>query len=65
LNAQLKQRYNNFSVNKSYHEIRKALENNPKHCRERLLDPGKPNGVKKKFYNTNIIKEFDFVYERR
>ncbi|RZI60334.1 MAG: DUF3644 domain-containing protein [Pseudomonas sp.] len=65
LNAQLKQRYIDFSVNKKYHGIRKGLENNPKHCRERLLDPGKPNGVKKKFYNKNIIKEFDSYYERR
>ncbi len=65
LTKRLQLRFENFKVNKKYHDLRKALETNLKFCRERLLDPGKPEGQKKKFYNPNIVKAFDPHYLRR
>ncbi len=64
LTRRLALRYVDFKVNKKYHELRKALETNPKLCRERLLDPGNPKSLKKNFYSPNIIKEFDSDYQR-
>jgi hypothetical protein len=64
LTKRLSLRYSNFKVNIHYHKIRKTLESDPKFCRERLLDPGNPSGLKKKFYSPNIIKEFDPYYDR-
>lgn len=64
LTKRLSLRYKYFKANAHYHKVRKTLESNPKFCRERLLDPGNPSGLKKKFYSPNIIKEFDPYYER-
>lgn len=64
LSKRLSLRYSNFKANAQYHQIRKSLESEPKFCRERLLDPGNPSGLKKKFYSPNIIKEFDPYYDR-
>ena len=65
LTQRLKLRYEDFKSNAKYHEIRKALESQPKYSRERLLDPGKPDGLKKRFYNEGIVKAFDPHYTRR
>jgi hypothetical protein len=64
LSTRLSLRFTDFKANAKYHQLRKVLESNPKFCKERLLDPGNPSGVKKKFYNPNIAKEFDPFYER-
>jgi hypothetical protein len=64
LSKQMSLRYTDFKANAKYHQLRKAVEANPKLCRERLLDPGNPSGIKKKFYSPNIIKEFDPHYFR-
>lgn len=65
LTQRLRLRYENFKENVRYHQIRKALEGDSRFCRERLLDPLKPDGTKKKFYNPNILREFDPHYVRR
>jgi hypothetical protein len=64
LSKRLSLRFVDFKANVKYHQLRKTLELNPKLCRERLLDPGNPTGLKKKFYSANIIKEFDPYYDR-
>lgn len=64
LTARLQKRYTDFKVNAKYHDLRKDLELNGSCCRERLLDPGNPKSARKKFYNPNIVKEFDAHYER-
>lgn len=64
LTRQLALRFSNFKANSKYHGLRKTLEAEPKFCRERLLDPGNPSGLKKKFYSPNIVKEFDRDYDR-
>ncbi len=64
LTQRLRLRYENFKENIRYHQIRKELEGDSRFCRERLLDPLKPDGTKKKFYNPNILREFDPHYVR-
>jgi hypothetical protein len=64
LNTRLYKRYSNFKMNNDYHKIRKKLESNTKYAYQRLLNPSKPNGSKKTFYNPNIQKEFDKHYTR-
>lgn len=63
LTRRLKERYSDFLQNIKYHKIRKPLEDNSKFCRVRYLDPTKPKtSTKKKFYNPNIVPEFDQHY---
>lgn len=62
LTARLKSRYSNFIVNNAYHALRKSLEANPKLFRMRFLDPAKAKGLKKPYYNANVIAEFDKHY---
>lgn len=65
LTAQLRRRYSDFIENNDYHRLRKPLESERKYCIERLLDPGNPRSSKKRFYNSNILTEFDKHYTKR
>ena len=65
LTSQIRRRYNDFIENNEYHKIRKPLESEKKFCIERLLDPGNPKSPKKRFYNSNILTEFDKHYTKR
>ena len=58
-------RYSNFKRNAEYHEIKKSLEGNNNLASTRFLDPGNPSSPKKKFYNPNIMQEFDKHYTKR
>ncbi len=62
LTNRLKARYSNFVANNAYHKLRKGFESNPKLFKMRLLDPTKPKGLKKPYYNPNILVEFDRHY---
>lgn len=61
----LSNRYSDFLQNNEYHAIRKPLEKKAEFCKERYLDPGNPKSVKKRFYNPNIVKEFDRHYTKK
>ncbi|VXC21217.1 DUF3644 domain-containing protein [Pseudomonas sp. 8O] len=65
LKAKLTNRYTNFSFNKDFYALKKALEQDEKLCKTRLLDPSNEKGQKKKFYSPNILKEFDKHYNRQ
>jgi len=65
LTTRLRKRYTDFKLNHKYHQTRKPLEKDERFCRLRLLDPGNPKSQKKKFYNPNILKEFDHYYNRK
>lgn len=65
LSKRLQDRYSDFKLAQKYHDIRKELEQDPKLCNTRYLDPGNPNSATKKFYNSNIIREFDKHYKRK
>ena len=63
LTSKLKARYLDFSENAEYHRIRKHLEADSKLCRLRELEPGNPRTAVKRFYNSNILREFDKHYQ--
>lgn len=63
LNAKLAARYSNFEINNSYHQICRPLQINYKLYHERYLNPTKKKGTKR-FYNINILKEFDAHYQK-
>jgi len=65
LTAKLRGRYLDFLANQDYHDFRKDLEAQEKFCKERFLDPGNPKSPKKKFYNPNVLREFDSQYTKK
>jgi hypothetical protein len=65
LTDSLKRRYSDFLENNDYHKIRKGYENDNKHCIQRLLDPNNPRSSRQRFYNPNILREFDKHYTLR
>jgi len=65
LTSRCKERYADFKVNQKYHKLRKDLENDKRYCHVRLLDPRGPKGPMKKFYDPNILEEFDKHYARK
>ncbi len=65
LTEYLSSRYEDFKVNKKYHQIRKELADNQKFAYVRRLDPDNPRSSKKVYFNTNIVKQFDCHYTQR
>lgn len=61
----MKRRYENFLENKSFHKIRQTLEKDNKYVIVRLLHPANPTSSRQRFYNPNILQEFDKHYVRR
>jgi Protein of unknown function (DUF3644) len=57
-----RKRYSDFLQNDVFHKIRGRLEKDKKLCHERFLVPGNKNGQRTKFYNPNILREFDRHY---
>lgn len=64
LSNRLDERYTDFKQNQKYHQIRKELEEESKYCKKRHLNPGNPRSGTKKFYNPNILQEFDKHYTK-
>lgn len=65
LSDAMKRRYENFLENKAFHKIRQALEKDSKYVIVRLLHPANPRSSRQRFYNPNILQEFDKHYIRR
>ncbi len=61
----MKRRYENFLENRAFHKIRQALEKDSKYAIVRLLHPANPRSSRQRFYNPNILQEFDKNYARR
>lgn len=61
----LKERYTDFKQTKDFWSLKKELEKDTKYSKIRPLDWNKPNGTKKRFYNPEILKEFDKHYTRK
>lgn len=61
----MKRRYTNFLENKQFHRLRIGLEKENKFSIVRLLNPANPNSSRQRFYNPNILQEFDKHYERK
>lgn len=61
----LRERYLDFKCNNDFYKIKAELEKDDNFCGVRLLDPQKKKGSQKKFYDPNIIKEFDKYYKKK
>lgn len=61
----MKRRYDNFLENRDFHKVRQALEKDSKYAIVRLLHPANPRSSRQRFYNPNILQEFDKHYTRR
>ena len=65
LTTRMRKRYSDFVQNKKYHDLIKPLKDNDKYCKKRFLDPAKKSGIRKCFYNPNIISVFDVHYTKK
>jgi hypothetical protein len=61
----MKRRYEDFRETRDFHKRRKELEKESKFAIVRTLNPHNPNSSKQRFYNANILQEFDKMYSRR
>ncbi len=61
----LKERYSDFKMDTKFWDIKRELEKDNAFCGERFLDIKRKKGATKKFYSTEIIKEFDKHYTRK
>ena len=61
----LKERYTDFKMDKKFWDIKRVIENDSKCCGVRFLDFKKQNGSKKKYYSTEVFKEFDSHYTKK
>jgi hypothetical protein len=60
-----RRRYVDFVENKNFHKLRQAAEKETKYAIVRLLHPANPKSPKQRFYNANILQEFDKHYKRK
>lgn len=58
-------RYTNFKKNSNFYSIMKQIKEDKNLSHIRSLDPNKPNGNSKVFYNSNIWKELDKHYTKK
>jgi hypothetical protein len=65
LTENLKKRYSDFRENTAYHQLRRPLEADKKFVLTRSLHPTNPTSSKQRFYNPNIVAEFDQHYTKR
>lgn len=64
LNSACRKRYEDFLVNKKYHDIRAVFQGNPKYCMERKLDPDNPKSASQTWYSEAVFTEIDKHYKR-
>ena len=65
LMPKLKTRYKDLKFNPDFWTLKAKIERNKKFSDERYLDWNYPKGQKKRFYSTEILKEFDKHYEKK
>jgi hypothetical protein len=61
----LKTRYSNLKFNPYLWKLKSQIEKDKQFSDERHLDWNYPKGQKKRFYSTNILKEFDKHYDKK
>jgi hypothetical protein len=62
LRRALRRKFKNFKENELFHRVRKSLELDGRYCCTRQLDPRNKRSPKQKFYNPNIVTEFEKHY---
>lgn len=65
LMPKLKTRYKDLKFNPDFWTLKAKIERNKKFSDERYLDWNYPKGQKKRFYSTEILKEFDKHYVKK
>lgn len=65
LTNKLRSRYDNFKVNREYHELRKNLEKSQEFCFHYPLNPMNPEGSTKSLFSVKVFEEFDKNYHRK
>ena len=61
----LHRRYCDLRETGEFHRVRKKIEQGKKYCITRVLDPRNPRSSRQRFYNPNIVIEFDKHYKKR
>lgn len=61
----LKEKYSDFKLDKKFWDLKRELEKDKAYCGERFLDIKRKKGATKKFYSSEIFKEFDKEYSRK
>ena len=62
--SKLNKRYKNFSRTKVFFILKKKLEEDKKYCETRFLNMKTKTGTSKKYYSTEVFKEFDKHYKK-
>jgi hypothetical protein len=65
LTDMLRRGYSDFKEGAEYHRLRRKIEQEKKYCIIRVLDPRNPKSSKQRFYNANIIVEFDKHFNKK
>lgn len=65
LMPKLKDRYSDLKFNDCFWTLKSDLEKDKRFSSERYLDWSNLKGTKKRFYSTNILKEFDKHYRKK
>lgn len=60
-----KERYADFTQNKDWNARKNQIKSDFKLYKERLLDPDKPQSIKKGFYSTNVFRVLDEFYTKK
>ena len=64
LTRRCKARYENFKVNNEYHSVRRSMAEDERFSKIRYLDPKNPEGIRRVFFNPNILVELDKHYTK-
>lgn len=65
LKKKLRSRYEDFKLNRKFWNLKKKLEEDSELSGVRYLDHTKKTGMKKRYYSSNIYKEFDKHYTKK
>lgn len=64
LTDECRTRYSDFKENSKYHDVRKKLDDDPKYCKVRRLDPDNPKSTGKKWYSRSAFTVLDQHYAK-
>jgi hypothetical protein len=64
LTEECKNRYNNFTVNKKYHDLRKEFKNDPRYAMGRQLYIGNPKSAETWYLSKAVFKILDKHYDK-
>ena len=65
LTVAMRKRYVDFVENPDFHTIKEDLWKEKKYCITRRLNPNNTKSLGQRFYNPNILQEFDKHYKRK